>query len=582
MCVGGLVQQQDQECNLIVKFDLVSFIKYLQRQISMDSYPKLTVVESSPQKILISFLYSVFNVLIGDTIALFVERGTGPLATVTVGNPSGHWSQGSFKVGQVVLDISAVTFCVNNRYILYYVSQGSNRSSCALTWNSKQGILTEQKIGEEPTELQDYTYVSATTSIETSSFESPTASPQPSSSFVVVTDCDSTPQVPEELFVSTEDSDCQSQPDDFEESPDPFSSHSNYIPANSEVCSPMQDDTSESTETQNEVSSTVTKTPESADILSARQSVMSVSVNWDNRVMSQGELQLLKSNNKDLHQKLRQQTKIMEKMQSKLDQAKSGDSNEMSEKTHQLEYQYKHQIDSLEIEMAEVKSQLERAQLDVQKLKEDKKASKKKINQLTIEKNTHFERNATLLNELQDKEKEMEVLRSENMVLQEKLRRRTEKQQQEPVKRKKLIQNGHDTRPPPSRPLLDLASTGEGKLKSPPPPHESKTRLRAGVEKVHQPPLDKPSTRQPPPRSSPKRKHEAQMRDNPPITAKPSYSGQLQRANEVTISEPRVDDIANSMRGTPTIVCPVCQKSLSARENDYGVLLHVEQCLQNT
>ena len=99
----------------------------------------------------------------------------------------------------------------------------------------------------------------------------------------------------------------------------------------------------------------------------------------------------------------------MEKMQRELVflRAKSGDSNEVTEKIRQLEQeidQYKHQIDSLEIELAENKSQLEMTQVEIQKLKKDMKELKKKNAQLTIERNTHFERNATLLNEVQDKD----------------------------------------------------------------------------------------------------------------------------------------------------------------------------------
>lgn len=569
----------------------------------MDSlYPKLTVVQSNPQKILISFLYTAFKVLIGDTIDLFVEGGTEALATVKVGNPNGHWSQGSFKVGQVVLDLSAVTFHVSKQYFLYYVSQNVKGSQCALSWNSENGVLTQVKAEQEPTELLDYSDVSATTSIDTSSFECPTSSPQPSSSFFVVTESDSTPQVPEELFVidnTLDDSDCESQTYDCKGFPQSsaLSSHSNqsipgnkeseasvWIQSSNELPTTMSNDKPEAKDTKNIEEADISSTVHNCIDCSGKHSVnvMSASVNWDDRVISQAEIQLLKSNNKDLHQKQRKLTEIMEKMQRELVflRAKSGDSNEVTEKIRQLEQeidQYKHQIDSLEIELAENKSQLEMTQVEIQKLKKDMKELKKKNAQLTIERNTHFERNATLLNEVQDKEKENEVLKSENMVLRGKLRRLAEKEQQEPVKQRRLSQSGYDARAPASRPL-DLLLTRETKLKSPPPPHDSEPRRRHD-KKPHQAPLDKPVPQQPP-GSSPKQKHEIHRRENPtPIIKRPAHNND-QRASE--ISEQRVDGIVSSIRDTPIIVCPICQKSLSARENDYSVQLHVEQCLQKT
>ncbi len=576
--------------------------------------PKLTVVQSDSKKILISFLYSIssaINVLIDDTISLLVEGSTEALASVIVGNPRGHWSQGNFKVGQVTLDISAVTVYLGKRYNLCYVSQDTIESSLALTWKPEDGAFTEyceQNNEQEPATspaMQDYTFVSGNIYSDTSSgFECPRMSSQTSSSFVVVDEIDSKPQEPEELIlVENGTDDFHSQPDDFEGFPDPVNSPSN--PENNEsepwIQSPgipseilfKTEDVEENTEVPcTSVNKTSPKSDPAADVNLMQSDIpleMSASVNWDDR--PQGEVKLLRSKNRDLNQKLSKLTKIMGNMQNELVvlREKPGHSEETMEKIRHLEAelkQCKQKSDSLEIVIA--------------KLKEEKHLLKKKNAQLTIERNTQFERSATLLDELQDKEKENEVLKSENIVLQGKLKRlddneRKKKQQprnQEqdprrakvdpieiPVKlttHKTPVENGHKTEP--SRPS-DLPLTGGAKLKPAPPPQIVPQERRRPPEgrKTHQPPLDKQPPRQPLRKSS-QTKPDSQKRGDPAHASKVLHSDQ--RASDMIISEQRVGELANSVRGTSSIVCPICQKSLHAREGEYSVRLHVEQCLQ--
>ncbi len=577
----------------------------------MESYPKLIVGQSDSKKVLISFLYSISSayVLIDDTISLFVEESTEALASVNVGNPKGHWCQGNFKVGQVTLDISAVTVYLDKRYSLCYVSQDTIRSSLALTWKPEDGAFTEyreQNNEQEPATspaIQDYTFASGNIYSDTSSFECPRMSSQTSSSFVVVDEIDSKPQEPEELLVVENGADDFHRQPDFEGFPDPVNSQSNpesepwaqspWTPT--EILSKTED-----VEENIEVPSTTSQTNDPADDLvpSDIPLEMSASVNWDDR--PQREVKLLRSNNKDLHQKIRKLTKIMETMQNELVvlREKPGDSEETTEKIRRLESEIKQKSDSHEILIAKLN-----------KLKEEKHILQKKNTQLTTERNTQFERSATLLNELQDKEKENEVLQSENIVLQGKVKRlenneRKKKRQpnQEPDQRrakldpinfpvkltphKTPVDNGPKAEPPTSRPS-DLPLTGGAKLKPAPPPQivPQERRQAPEVRKTHQPLLAKQPARQPLKSSSQtkpetQKRGDTQTRGNPAHASKPLRSDQ--RASDMTISERRVGELANSLRGTPSIVCPICQKSLHAREDEYSVLLHVEQCLKST
>ena len=51
-----------------------------------------------------------------------------------------------------------------------------------------------------------------------------------------------------------------------------------------------------------------------------------------------------------------------------------------------------------------------------------------------------------------------------------------------------------------------------------------------------------------------------------------------------SLSEERIEEITRQLKGDGGVVCecPICGKVLHSRENDYGVLLHVELCLQQS
>jgi hypothetical protein len=51
-----------------------------------------------------------------------------------------------------------------------------------------------------------------------------------------------------------------------------------------------------------------------------------------------------------------------------------------------------------------------------------------------------------------------------------------------------------------------------------------------------------------------------------------------------SLSEERIEEITKQLKGGEGVVCecPICGKVLHSRESDYGVLLHVELCLQQS
>lgn len=75
------------------------------------------------------------------------------------------------------------------------------------------------------------------------------------------------------------------------------------------------------------------------------------------------------------------------------------------------------------------------------------------------------------------------------------------------------------------------------------------------------------------------KKTDTQSRSSPKISQDTTQTKTAETQGE-SLSEERIEEIASQLRGAPVVVCPVCQKILHARENDYAVLLHVEYCLR--
>ena len=110
----------------------------------------------------------------------------------------------------------------------------------------------------------------------------------------------------------------------------------------------------------------------------------------------------------------------------------------------------------------------------------------------------------------------------------------------------------------------------------PPPPLSDAQKLAATANWVKQ--LPEPKER--------KQKIEKQDQKIVDKTEKPGEASALtiaEMGNDLnSLSEERIEEITRQLKGDSGVVCecPICGKVLHSRESDYGVLLHVELCLQ--
>ena len=111
--------------------------------------------------------------------------------------------------------------------------------------------------------------------------------------------------------------------------------------------------------------------------------------------------------------------------------------------------------------------------------------------------------------------------------------------------------------------------------KSHPYPHRA-------VKKIQAVPTPKPTTSEARSQHSQYSHHRATKKTDTESRTIPKFSQDPTTTETRTesLSEERIEEIASQLRGAPVVVCPVCQKVLHARENDYSVLLHVEYCLK--
>ena len=595
------------------------------------------------------------------------------VASVRVSNPRGHWPERSGKAGQVVLDISEVNISQERNYQLGYVrtshtGQETLLTSTVLAVRPSDGVLVEQQ-DLPSSENLGFSLVSGNSSIDTNSFDfGPSSSDQPSSSFVVVSEGDSQRLESEEIS-----SGIKNAPENFTNSP--VLSHKPLEPQLIDSTEPQVEDNTKDLIDFEDSSPVVASVPNSQltrepgasihfkddESVSSEHSTsvvppeMSLSVNiGGEKFISQKEALMYKNANRDLLQKQKKLMAIMQKMK----EAKSTEDidalkNEivqLKKQRDELLLKYTETEEQLIVEIAEKqtlqamiislkkkllhleqqiqalkeenevlrensqaagKEQAQQMSAEIHSLRKDIEVRTKKISQLTLERDTQFARSSTLLSELQDKEQEYEVMRSENLVLQGKLKRlETEKKKLEmrshkeaELRRVKEIDSRIKQRDPepvkthqsPSKPLenginrekepqalsnrpTDLPLAGGARLKpTPPPANTQQSRAHDAQHKQHRQaahdlePARKPSV------SASKHQEQVTPRQRDQASApKPQPSIKREAGH---ISERRVEEITQSLRGAPTVVCPICQKVLHARQNEYSVLLHVEHCL---
>jgi len=257
-----------------------------------------------------------------DTIGLFEEGSTTPIAAVNVGSPWGHWQEGVHKVGLVNINTTNVEFTDNQLYKIAYVRDSTDEiiSNSIVILSFQDGVLTPQVISDE-----DFTCIPGPLSINLGSFESPKSIGEPSSSFVVVPESEPMPQVTNYVESLPEPTDPPEQwIESHEDQPE------NILCVESEDTVLLPDSLEEPV-----------KFPATDFPLSELPNQMSVSVNVSasDRHVSQREAQSLKSVNKDLILKQKKLTEIIQSLQGQL--AKALENSESSDKVRALEQKIK-------------------------------------------------------------------------------------------------------------------------------------------------------------------------------------------------------------------------------------------------
>ena len=115
----------------------------------------------------------------------------------------------------------------------------------------------------------------------------------------------------------------------------------------------------------------------------------------------------------------------------------------------------------------------------------------------------------------------------------------------------------------------------------PPPPLSEAQKLAATANWVQQ--LPEPKERK---QKIEKQNHKItdKQREEMPQANALTVAGAVGGNDLNSLSEERIEEITRQLKGDGGVVCecPICGKVLHSRESDYGVLLHVELCLQQS
>ena len=132
-----------------------------------------------------------------------------------------------------------------------------------------------------------------------------------------------------------------------------------------------------------------------------------------------------------------------------------------------------------------------------------------------------------------------------------------------PVPLQLVEHQAHVQPPPPLSEAQKLAATANW-VQQLPEPKEIKQKIENQERKIADNKADK-------------------QKDEIPQASVLTVAGAVGGGNDLSsLSEERIEEITRQLKGDGGVVCecPICGKVLHSRESDYGVLLHVELCLQ--
>ena len=291
--------------------------------------------------------------------------------------------------------------------------------------------------------------------------------------------------------------------------------------------------------------------------------------------ISEREAWRLKQNNKELWIKMRKLSDRMEGLQQENELLKGQLDHEKTEKQRMKRRIL--QLENMAVELEAAKTELEE---QGHQIMEEKQSLRVTVGQLQSELMAVSVHCRKLLDQVNESERRARTVGEENAVLQ----RQVEELEKHRRRRKKQEQKGEESKGKEGAELVD----------SPKLSRERRRQEKRGVEpgRAVQGSRGRQKHRHRPREERDKVSHS----DVSPETNQPRQSsermsvearkeGGVERtpveAKERQLSEGRVEEIASCLKGrhVPSYQCPVCQKQLHARENEYSVLLHIEHCL---
>ena len=361
---------------------------------------------------------------------------------------------------------------------------------------------------------------------------------------------------------------------------------------------------------------------------------MSASAVFVDQFTSQKEAKVLKNNNKELRQKIKKLTKLLEDMQHK----KQALELQLAEGNFRVSA-----LSDLESKLKQTEISMESLKEHVRLLTSENGTLTEKVSVLRNDCKTQNDRNAKLLSKIQECETLSTVLASENAVLNVKVHhleehlqklKRKEHRKREGERPSSGKRETHEPKEHKNHHAVASKPTKRDHQGSKPKLHESGTKSSEQIlqevrpkPRVHHhhhhhhrtilddPKHSKPEEKQPPktsrptelslggiPQPTPAPRHSKGARKEPGASEGQNLllkeTKQLKLPEEPhkvpgeddtsSLSETRIQEIVSQLRGeelddikasSPVAVCPVCQKQLFARESEYGVQLHVEHCL---
>ena len=288
--------------------------------------------------------------------------------------------------------------------------------------------------------------------------------------------------------------------------------------------------------------------------------------------ISEREAWRLKHNNKELWVKIRKLSDRMEGLQQENEILKGQLDRERTEKQRMKRRIL--QLENMAVELEAAKTELEE---QGHQIVEEKQSLRVTVGQMQSELMAVSVHCRKLLDQVNESEKRARTVGEENAVLQrqveefEKHRRRRKKQEQKAEEGK-----GREGAEVVDSPKLSRERRRQEKRGVEPGRMVQGSR---GRQKHHHRPREErdkvPHSDVSPETKQPRQSSEGMSRKEGGVERT------LVEAKERPLSEGRVEEIASCLKGrhVTSYQCPVCQKQLHARENEYSVLLHIEHCL---